>query len=228
MKTPSSETVLAPPWHTALLVALIVSVAFVGLVLMPEGVPSPAPAARVWTLHLPVILVQAGMLFYVCRVGRTANAFGALLGRRWDGVSRLLGDLGLATACFAAVHAIEFGWYHWIDPHGGASIATLLPRSSHERLTWAVLSLSVGVGEEFVYRGYLQTQLGAFTRSPAVGILLQASLFGLAHGDQGPGAMVRLAFYGVVFGVVAKRRGSLLPAIVAHVAIDLSSGLRGG
>jgi len=79
-----------------------------------------------------------------------------------------------------------------------------------------------------VYRGYLLVQLGAFSRSVIAGVVLQGVLFGLAHADQGFAAVVRLTLYGIGFGVVARTRRSLLPTILTHAAIDLSSGLLHG
>jgi membrane protease YdiL (CAAX protease family) len=62
--------------------------------------------------------------------------------------------------------------------------------------------------------------------------VLQATLFGLAHSDQGVSAAIRIAIYGIGFAVVALARRSLLPGIVSHAAIDIVSGvvamLRGG
>ncbi|HEY0463966.1 MAG TPA: CPBP family intramembrane glutamic endopeptidase, partial [Polyangiaceae bacterium] len=62
-------------------------------------------------------------------------------------------------------------------------------------------------------------------RSPALGLVLQALLFGLAHLEQGAGAASRIGAYGLVLGLLARRRASLVPGIVCHIGIDLASGL---
>lgn len=107
---------------------------------------------------------------------------------------------------------------------GAPTPSSLLPGNGVERLGWAAVALSAGFCEEVVYRGYLQSQLAWFTRREGAGILLQALLFGIAHGEQGGAAALRSVVYGVLFGVVARWRRSLWPGIVCHVAIDLTSG----
>jgi hypothetical protein len=87
-----------------------------------------------------------------------------------------------------------------------------------------LLAVSVGFCEEVVFRGYLQTQLTAFTGSRGLGIVLQAALFGIAHAEQGGASALRITGYGIILGGLAQLRRSLLPGIVSHVAIDLVSG----
>ena len=219
-----SEPPLAPRWHTALLVFLIIAVASIGLLFMP---PAAAPSAggRSFGLYLPLILVQGSLLFYVTRVGRQANALPALLGKGWHRLPRAAGDSLLATLGWALIHAVEFGFGSLAPVADESAVSAMLPHGTQERLSWAVVAIVVGFSEEVVYRGYLQTQFKAFTRSPATAITLQALLFGLAHGEQGVAATARITIYGALFGVVSQLRGSLLPTILCHIAIDLSSGL---
>jgi membrane protease YdiL (CAAX protease family) len=104
-------------------------------------------------------------------------------------------------------------------------VAAMRPGTASARVAWAIVAGSVGLSEEVVFRGYLQTQLAAFTGRWAVAWMLQAVLFGLAHAEQGAAAMVRLAGYGLALGALARWRKSLLPGIVCHVWTDLASGL---
>jgi membrane protease YdiL (CAAX protease family) len=104
-------------------------------------------------------------------------------------------------------------------------VAALLPHGPLEQAAWLVLSLSVGLSEEVVFRGYLLTQLAGFTGRAAIANVLQALLFGLAHAEQGRGAMVRLATYGLAFGVLARWRRSLVPSILCHTWTNVASGL---
>jgi len=54
-----------------------------------------------------------------------------------------------------------------------------------EAVFWVGLSLVAGIGEEAVYRGYLQTQFAGLTNSHGMGILASAAAFGAAHLYQG-------------------------------------------
>jgi membrane protease YdiL (CAAX protease family) len=225
------DATLAPRWHTGALVALLSAVALTGTLLersgaAPETVHAPpTPASRILGQYLPILVVNWGLVLYCCRAFRRRNVLPALLGARWHGVRRASADLGLALAAGVAICAIELLSARLLAMGRNAAIASLLPSTGAERLTWALVALSAGFCEEVVYRGYLQTQLGAFTGQAALGVLLQAVLFGLAHLEQGPVAAVRIGVYGLIFGVLAKVRGSLLPGIICHIGIDLASGL---
>jgi hypothetical protein len=164
------------------------------------------------------------LAIYVCRVGRRRNALGSLVGRRWETVVRACGDLVLALGCFVMIEASDALWATYIS-HGHASPYAFLPHTAVERLMWVCVSLTVGVSEEIVYRGYLQTQLAAFSGHAVVGVFLQATLFAIAHAQQGAAAIVRVGFYGLLFGALAQWRGSLLPGMMCHVAIDVVGGM---
>ncbi len=217
---------LAPAWHTAALVALLLAVSSTGawLASRSSAIAAAPPSSRITAVYLPVIGVSWALAIYVCRIGRAHNAFASLIGRRWNSVARASTDVALALIGWVAIVAFDLAWARWLGGERGG-IATMLPHTWAERLTWVAVALSVGVCEEIVYRGYLQTQLSAFARSATIGIVLQAILFGIAHGEQGAGAVIRMTIYGVAFGALARWRRSLLPGITCHVVIDLASGL---
>jgi len=201
---------------------LIVLVAATGL-LLPRVVSAPAQVG-IGQFYVPIIVVNLSLVFYVARVFRPRNALPDLLGDTWGGPRRVLVDLGVAIALFALVAGLESLAVAG-DSGRNAAVSALLPHTVAERLAWVLLALCIGFAEEVVYRGYFQTQLGAFSRRAWVGIALQAALFGIAHLDQGAARALRIGGYGVLFGIVAYQRRSLLPGIVAHVALDLAAGL---
>jgi membrane protease YdiL (CAAX protease family) len=219
---------LAPRWHTAALIALLLAVALTGTLLQYSGAPHAVagpPGSRISTQYLPILLVNWGLFVYCVRVFRGRNALRALLGEGWRTTSRAGADLALAFAGFVVIVGLELSWSRLFPVGRNAALSTLLPCTGTERLTWLLVALSVGFCEEVVYRGYLQTQLTAFTRQPALGVLLQALLFGVAHLEQGPGAALRIAVYGLLLGIAARWRHSLLPCIACHISIDVAGGL---
>jgi membrane protease YdiL (CAAX protease family) len=218
---------LAPAWHTATLIALIIAVAATGTLLSRRGlaVQVTAAPASLLTLYLQMILVAWGLLFYVCRFGRRRNALPALVGQKWQSLDQVGTDLALAALAWLLLKLCEWMWMRLLPASSSAAVAVLLPHTGAERLVWVVVSVSVGLAEEVIYRGYLQTQLAAFTGRTEVAMVLQAALFGLAHADQGTSAMMRMALYGLGFGALARFRRSLLPGILCHVWTDLASGL---
>ncbi len=215
----------AAPWHTALLVSLMLAVAVTGALSSRAEAPlPPRPDTRILlaSVYFPMALVQCGLALYVCRVGRGRSRLRELLGESPRTARRLAADCALALVGWVAIHAIDAAWMSLT--RGAPAPSSLLPGNGVERLGWAAVALSAGFCEEVVYRGYLQSQLAWFTRREGAGILLQALLFGIAHGEQGGAAALRSVVYGVLFGVVARWRRSLWPGIVCHVAIDLTSG----
>ncbi len=193
------------------LVALIVAVAVTGSLLPPREI-DPA-RARIASLYLPMIATEWALAFYGV----------------WfvPGVRRIRfvrGDVVVAVVLVAIVVAIESIFSSATRSMRSASIMALLPRTLGEHVVWIGVALSAGICEEIVYRGYLQSQLAAMSRSIFAGIALQAVLFGIAHASQGWSSMFRFAFYGALFGIVAHTRRSLAPTILAHTMIDLAGG----
>jgi len=223
------ERALAPRWHTAVLVGLMLAVAISGSLLQRHGVSPGATTAargsRVLSQYLPILSVNWGLVWYVSRLFRSRNALPDLLGPRWRSWRRAAVDLALASAVCFLILLLNVLSARYFGTGRSAAVSALLPSTGAERLVWVLVALSVGFCEEVVFRGYLQTQLAAFTGSASVGIGLQAILFGIAHAEQGSAMALCSAGYGVIFGMLARARGSLWPGIASHIAIDLLSGL---
>ena len=225
------EVPLAPRWHTALLVLLLLCVALCGTLLQHYATPGPAlPAATnglIYSRYLPLLLVNGGLVLYTCRLFRAHSALPSLLGQRWHSLWRATVDVLLALLACALIQGLEAASVQHFGAGRNAAVSALLPSTEAERLVWLLVAVSVGFCEEVVYRGYLQTQLAAFTGSVRAGVALQAVLFGIAHAEQGGGSALRIAGYGLVFGVLAQLRRSLLPSIVSHIVIDVAAGFWG-
>jgi membrane protease YdiL (CAAX protease family) len=218
----SAVSLIAPRWHTAALIGLILAVAVTGTVLTRLGAPVRAPSdARVAATYVPMLVVNGALLFYVGRFGRSRNVLQALLGRGWNSVSRACTDVALALAAWLSIEGVEAARSVW---RNGAP-PDILPHTVAERTMWVVVAAVVGFSEEVVYRGYLQVQLTAFTRRVGVAVVLQGALFGVAHCEQGPGIALRFGVYGVLLGGLARWRRSLWPGILCHVALDILGGL---
>jgi membrane protease YdiL (CAAX protease family) len=100
----------------------------------------------------------------------------------------------------------------------------LLPRTAGERVGFALLSVSAGICEEVVFRGFLVTVLAGATGSMALALLLAALVFGVTHAYQHPAGAARATLLGLLLSVPLVATGSLLGAAVAHIIIDLIGG----
>lgn len=104
-----------------------------------------------------------------------------------------------------------------------APLRDFLPQSDREDRWFAWLSVSAGICEEIVFRGFLIAYLAVWVGVwPAVG--LAALAFGLAHAYQGPAGILKTALAGLVAGVLFVGTGWLLAAVLAHIGVDVGSG----
>lgn len=82
-------------------------------------------------------------------------------------------------------------------------------------LAVAVIGALAPVGEELFFRGFMLTRLRrVWSTGPA--ILVTALAFGLMHGEWAHGILA--TGIGVYLGLVAERSGSVIPAVICHVA----------
>lgn len=92
------------------------------------------------------------------------------------------------------------------------------------------LTVFVGLWEETVFRGFVLGRLRAALPAAdtpravllrdAVAVVICGVCFGAGHGYQGALGLVQTTTAGIVLGAVTVWRGSLWPAIGAHLAID--------
>lgn len=222
-------------WHTALLAALFLALAAAGVLFQRQAVARPGVLPShpdVVPLYLSLLAAEWGLFLYVRRgvLRHTGTTLRQLIGGRWASPRDLLVDFGLALGTWALLKAASAAWAHWRVPDpadAAASIHPLLPQRPVELLLWIVLSASAGICEELTFRGYFQRQFAALTHRPWLAVLLQALLFGIAHGYQGIQAASRIAVFGALFGLLALWRQSLRPGMIAHALTDLLSGLFG-
>ena len=104
-------------------------------------------------------------------------------------------------------------------------LMTLAPANGTEIAAWAALCLIVGFSEEFVFRGYLQSQGIALLGSVPISVLLSSLVFGAAHGYQGVRGIFLIGAYGAFFSIITLMRRNLLPGMLAHAWHDFATGI---
>ena len=102
------------------------------------------------------------------------------------------------------------------------NISDLLPRTVGERRTWVLVSITAGVTEELIYRGFVLTVLAHVLPSADTFTLLLIGgvMFGFAHLYQGVKGVILTGVLGLALGGVMIA-GGLLAAMVIHALIDL-------
>jgi membrane protease YdiL (CAAX protease family) len=108
-------------------------------------------------------------------------------------------------------------------PLGGEGVLAMLPRTPVERRLFTMVSITAGVCEELVFRGFLIALLAALVPAAPVWVcaLAAAVVFGLAHLYQGAVGVVTTFVMGLVLGALYVISGSLLAPILVHAMVDL-------
>ncbi len=104
----------------------------------------------------------------------------------------------------------------------------MVPRDSHELRLWMGLSLTAGLCEEVLYRGFLIWYLRMLPLPGMAAALLAAIVFGVAHQYLGWNVgVLRATIVGLVLGVTYLVTGTLWVPIALHAILDVTSGLTG-
>jgi len=100
----------------------------------------------------------------------------------------------------------------------------LLPRTDKELRAFLKLSVTAGIVEEIIYRGFVIWYISLFMPLWAA-VVLSSVLFGIGHSYQGVGGAIKTGLAGLAFGALYVLTGSIWIPIFAHVLIDALQGL---
>jgi len=159
---------------------------------------------------------------------RHGSSLRELIGGKWNNLKDFLKDVAIAAGfwlialavllCTAvALHAAK----------GGQDIRFLLPQNQLEIFLWILTSITAGICEEIIFRGYFQRQFSAWTGNVSAGVVLSAIAFGAGHIYQGWRSAIIILVYGLLFGILAEFRKSLRPGMMTHAWHDGFAGLAG-
>jgi CAAX protease family protein len=218
---------IAPIWHTILFVLIIVVFSFLGS-------KSTHPIANKYghtAQYVTMIVWEWLMLLYTWwGLRRRGRSLRAMIGGKWRSFDDVLLDVAIAGAFWLCALVVlgALGFALRLNGMKGLeqikrTIDFLAPQSGVQLAVFIALAFTAGFCEEAIFRGYFQQQFTAFSNA-TLGIVTQGVLFGLAHGYQGWKQMLRIAVFGIMFGVLAHWRKSLRPGMFAHAWQDTLSG----
>ena len=225
------------PWslppRTARRQAAILLVLFYGLVYGTAGL-FPVRSSHIAVPILSIFVLGAGMLLAVRVLVRGDVSWRTSLGLRREPVGTVV---AWSLLGFAATYALNIiltvgyflsrggleaqaaGRVRWLGHLAAVPVEAILP-----------LAAFVGFWEETVFRGFLLGRLraalpvadreGARLFRDAAAVVLCGVGFGAGHGYQGAVGILQTTMAGMVLGALTVWRGSLWPAIGAHLAID--------
>jgi len=220
---PSASDQPIAPWpHTAAILLLLVvgatfshSRAAVNVATHPPLIPRYLSSIALEWAMLGIVLagIRNRRDFYLAAFRNRARTFAQSLG-----LGLAVYVLGFIAIVFtsAILSATPLAQHRNVDV-----ILSIAPHTILDFTLWFFVALTAGLCEELIFRGYLQQQLSAWTRSPFLAIFLTALLFGSVHLYEGLAAVLPLAALALVYGFVVRHfKGDLRAVIVAHALQD--------
>jgi membrane protease YdiL (CAAX protease family) len=98
-----------------------------------------------------------------------------------------------------------------------------LPRTDRDYRHFVAVSITAGIVEEILYRGFAFWYLAQFMPIWVV-ILVSSIAFGIGHSYQGVGGMIRVSLIGLAFGIFYVATGSIWLPMLAHAILDVLQG----
>ena len=128
---------------------------------------------------------------------------------------------GIAVAALLALWVVILCERRRWLPQESDLVYLLIPEKPREKL-WAamIVAPTAAFCEEFLFRGYLLTQLHVWLHSLLWAWVVSSMAFGLAHFYQGWSGIIRAGLLGALLAYPVVRWGSLYPAMLAHWVID--------
>jgi membrane protease YdiL (CAAX protease family) len=226
--TEKPMTLLAPPRHTLTLFGIVTVLVVAGAFNASHDatisqVPDPARMIKndvimIGMLWLWVYFVFKGMQDY----GQSILQFFG-----WESLTlrELFGDLMVVSLAFVLIYASASGVHALLpNPAINNPLLSATPHGVEGAVVWIGLSISAGICEEIVFRGYLQRQLSSMTGNVGIAIVVQAIVFGIGHVYEGLTSVSAIVLHGLVLGIVAQWRGNIRAGIVEHAGWDILAG----
>ena len=118
---------------------------------------------------------------------------------------------------------IDQNGYQIVAKFPGYSSLGGMPAITNPAWNWIDLTfglLMVGILEELIFRGYMQTFISRYTKNSFVIVVISAVAFGLIHWSLGLHAVLITSTIGAVFMIAYLRTRSLPAIMLAHFAVN--------
>lgn len=223
-----SRRKVAPWWHTGLLFLILLAITLFGMWSQHRNGSGAAIASShsgVVPLYISLIVMEWALFAFV-RFGLSKGGItvGEVVGGKWGDWKSVARDVAIAIPFWIVWEGAGRLTHYILGRDQAKTIDILLLQTILEILLWVGVSVSAGICEEVVYRGYLQRQFLALTGSSIIAVLAQAIIFGVGHAYQGAKQVVVITVLGLLFGLLAWWRKSLRPGIIAHAWADIFGG----
>ena len=219
---------VAPWWHTWLLLLILLVITSFGVWSQHRNSSGAAIASShsgIVPLYVSLMVIERALFSFVWYgIRKGGTTIREVIGGKWNHWTSVVRDLAIAVPFWIVWEATGRFTHFILGPDQAKNIDILLPQTILEILLWMGVSVSAGICEEIVYRGYLQGQILALSGSPVIAVLAQGLIFGVGHVYQGAKQVVVITVLGLLYGLLAWWRKTLRPGIVSHAWSDIFSG----
>ncbi len=220
---------IAAPWHTLSILLIFAYFGFrAGMPssTVPPGSAQPAASHNAILLkYFLLILSEWGMAYWAwAGVHWRGGHLRDLTGGRWKSWRDIATDVAIAIPFWGTWELTAWLVHRAVERVPAATAAYQPPAGFAEVTLWILLSISAGIGEEIVFRGYMQKQFQAATGSIVAAVILQGVIFGLVHTYQGWKQTFVIAVLGILYGALVAWRGNLRASMIAHAWSDVFEG----
>jgi membrane protease YdiL (CAAX protease family) len=223
---------LGIPWDfVAILLVLAVAVPWRGAVRIRQLLKRPRLGTRervaLYASTIAFQWIAVAIIFWRATVrGLTASQLGLLVGHPLRTIAVALGT----TAFLSILQWLGIRQLRRMEPDPESRMQQfrekILPQNPTESLVFFALACTVAVCEELIYRGFVYSVFAAAAGgSITIAILASSAIFAAAHAYQGRQGLVTTFILGALFALTRVWTLSLLPAMLAHLVVDLISGL---
>jgi len=101
---------------------------------------------------------------------------------------------------------------------------SLYPVTDRQQFLFAAATVTVGICEEFIFRGFLYNFLiNELSLTTTLSYIISALIFGLLHFMQGVRGITNSIAFGLIMGFLTALSGSLLVPIIVHIIYNLKA-----
>jgi uncharacterized protein len=228
-ETPVRRRLIASPWHTLSILLIFGYFGFRASLpssaVVPESAQATASHGAVLLKYALLIASEWGMAYWAwAGVHWRGGHLRDLTGGRWTSWRSIALDIAIAIPFWGVWELTAWLVHRAVERVPAVTAQYQPPSGALEVCLWILLSISAGICEEIVFRGYFQQQFRAATGSIALAVLLQGAIFGMAHTYQGWKQVIVIAALGILYGVLVAWRRNLRSSMIAHAWADIFEG----
>jgi CAAX protease family protein len=218
---------IAAPWHTATILLVFSYIVYSNAhhARIAVAAAGPVPHGTILRGYVVSILFGVGMAYW-CWAGVhwKGGTLRNLTGGRWTSLRDVFLDVAIAIPFWLVWTGTAWLMHRLLARVDTATTPYQPPAGLLEVSLWILVSLAAGIGEEIIFRGYLQRQFRAATGSLLAAVLLQGLTFGLLHMYQGWKQVMVIVPLGILYGALAAWRRNLRANMISHAWSDLFEG----